>query len=197
MTVLSGILDVVTFVNYNVFATKQTGESDSMRQYQHSNRTKHSRRQLLVSRSVHRQQQELGFQDRRKCRGVLGVLSKNPPSATTLLAKLTSEQLLYRQLRIRSSCPSPLSTAPCMAGFFDVRSSHLDTHSCLVAMGHSAREGHQCIISGHRSFVGFCSIRTEQHGDHCRPGRAEHVNGHRRQREYRLALIRSTRNSSC
>jgi hypothetical protein len=29
MTVLSGILDVVTFVNYNVFATKQTGESDS------------------------------------------------------------------------------------------------------------------------------------------------------------------------
>jgi hypothetical protein len=56
MTVLSGILDVVTFVNYNVFATKQTGESGSMRNYQHSDRTKDRRRQLPVSRGVHRQQ---------------------------------------------------------------------------------------------------------------------------------------------
>jgi hypothetical protein len=56
MTVLSGILDVITFVSYNVFATKQTGESDSMQHYQHSNRTKDRRRQLPVPRGVHRQQ---------------------------------------------------------------------------------------------------------------------------------------------
>jgi hypothetical protein len=35
MTVLSGILEVITFVNYNVFATKQTGKSDSVRHCQH------------------------------------------------------------------------------------------------------------------------------------------------------------------
>ena len=186
MTVLSGILDVVTFVNYNVFATKQTGESDSMRHHQHSDRTKHRRRQLPVPRGVHCQQQEFEIQDRGKCRGVLGVVRIIPPSAAKSPVKLTSEQLLYRQLRMRSSCAPPLRKAPCMAYFFNARSSHLDTRSRLFAMGHSAREGHQCIISGHRSLASFCSIRTEQHGDNCRLGRAEHVNGDRRHREYSL-----------
>jgi hypothetical protein len=77
MTVLFGILEVITFVNYNVFATKQTGESDGVRHYQHSHQTDRRLRQHSFPGRVHLQQQDTEVQDRAERRRILAVVSIN------------------------------------------------------------------------------------------------------------------------
>lgn len=182
MTVVSGMLDVVKFVHYCVFASKQTGENEAF--YQRGSVVGHAltnnlRNVLFLAVYLFSHKDLRSKIEQNVSVSLLSYVRDNFIIVPIFTAtKLIFTQFLHWLLCLRS-LRTPVSAKEArMVAFYKPDTDWSDSCGESVELVRNAQRCYQCVCPGGRGAPGLGSIWTDQYSSDGRPGRAEYDYGH-------------------